>query len=91
MKKGTPKVAQKNYKTAKKRVMHPNQLSEMKNIEMDKLKSKKEIFKLLTERLHGDSENYNTLRTNILIQNLYKEYPNYLKEFEKRSKEKNSK
>ena len=53
--------------------------------------SKKDAFQFLEDRIHDKQSKYNTIYTNILIENLVRNYPNYIKDFEKRAKETNIK
>jgi hypothetical protein len=46
--------------------------------------SKKDTLKVLEERLKDSVNDYNTVYNNILVENLFRNYPNYLKDFQKR-------
>ena len=49
--------------------------------------SKKDTLRLLETRLQESVASYNTVYNNILVENLVRKYPNYLKDFKKRVNE----
>jgi hypothetical protein len=77
----------RKYRNVRKCVFEKNNLPNFISPKNNVLRSKKETLKYLESNLNESVATYNTVYNNILVENLIRNYPNYLKDFKKRLKE----
>ena len=74
----------KKFRHVRRCVFERPNLKNLRGGRQNIITSKKNTLKLLEEGLKGPLEEYNTVYNNILVENLIRNYPNYLKDFRKR-------
>lgn len=81
----------KKFRNVRKCVFEKNKFMNFVSPKNNIITSKKETLKFLESRLKESVQSYNTVYNNILVENLIRNYPNYLNDFQKRLKRENLK